>query len=153
MILGSRFLFTTALADKAHYIICLEEKFSAAACVAQGGLLEKIRQIFFFVWFCFILSGQFSFKLLENCTLKRLPKWKGKGQRAAALTILFFFCFFSFPFQKAGGRAAPAQGRVWGWGVGTAGCPVLSHCCWEVLLAQHRCEQRNPSCAQKRLKL
>lgn len=37
MILGSRFLFITALADKAHYIIRLEEKFSAAACVVQGG--------------------------------------------------------------------------------------------------------------------
>lgn len=39
MILGSRFLFITALADKAHYIIHLEEKFSAAACVVQGGVV------------------------------------------------------------------------------------------------------------------
>lgn len=63
MILGSRFLFITALADKAHYIICLEEKFSAAACVAQGGLLEKIRQIFFLFGFVSFFQGNFP----SNC--------------------------------------------------------------------------------------
>lgn len=123
MILGSRFLFITALADKAHYIICLEEKFSAAACVAQGGLLEKIRQIFFFIWFCFILSGQFSFKLLENCTLKRLPKWKGKGQRAAALSILFFFLLFFISLPKSRGEGSPRSGPCVGLGCGDSGVP------------------------------
>lgn len=76
MILGARFLFITALADKTHYIIQLEEKFSAAACVARGGgLFKKKNQ----TDFCFILSGQFSFQLLQNCTLKGFQSGKEKG--------------------------------------------------------------------------
>lgn len=64
-----------------------------------------------------------------------------------------FFLFFFISLPKSWGKAAPARGHVWCWDVGTAGCPILPHCCWEVPVAQHRCKQRNPSSIQeKRLK-
>lgn len=105
MILGARFLFITALADKTHYIIQLEKKFSAAACVARGGgLFKKKSDRFLFHSFRAIFLP-----IAAKLYAKRLPKWKGKGQRAAVLTILFFFLFFLS--KDLGGENSPIRSR------------------------------------------
>jgi len=97
MILGSRFLFITALADKAHYIICLEEKFSAAACVAQGGLLEKIRQIFFFRLVLFHSFRAIFLQIAGKLHVKKASKVERKrAARSSFKHSLFFFAFFHY---------------------------------------------------------
>lgn len=101
---GSRVLFIPALADKAHYIIPLEEKFSAAACVARGvgGCLKNNTD------FCFFLSFRAIFlPIAGKLNAKKLQKWEGKGQCAAALAIPgFIIIIISFPKTK-GGKIAP----------------------------------------------
>lgn len=49
--------------------------------------------------FCFFLSGQFSFQLLENCMLKGLKSGKEKGSTQQFEPFIYFFLF---PFQRPG---------------------------------------------------
>lgn len=130
MILGSRFLFTTALADKAHYIICLEEKFSAAACVAQGGLLEKIRQIFFFRLVLFHSFRAIFLQIAGKLHVKKASKVERKrAARSSFKHSFFFFAFFHFPSKKPGGGQPPLRAvcgaGVWGQR-GAPSCPIAA---------------------------
>lgn len=123
MILGSRFLFITALADKAHYIICLEEKFSAAACVAQGGLLEKIRQIFFFRLVLFHSFRAIFLQIAGKLHVKKASKVERKRAARSSFNHSFFFLLFFISLPKSRGEGSPRSGPCVGLGCGDSGVP------------------------------